>query len=1048
MKIEDFQHPKPAYGIHPFWFWNGELTNEEISNQLKEMADKHVTGVYICARQGMEIPYLSDRWFEKVEFAIETAASYGMDVWLYDEYPYPSGMAGGEVTLEHKDAKQTMLVHHVEKVNGEKRVSIPLPWGKILYAKAVPVKHNSEQLLWEKAIDLKLKIGNLQVEHIYQKTGLTAYNQRRFFTYGPKKVLEWDLPQGDWEIHCFIEEELEDFKYYGTFVDPLHKEAIQTFIQVTHERYLSKVGKHFGQTVKGMFTDETHLLGRFPWSPQLVPYIKDTYGYDIREYLYLLITNGEHAAKVRYHYFQSIHVLLRDVYHKQIHDWCEKAGIDYVAEVPSARMSGQVYSHVPGGDSAHEKLGRPLDWILKKYFFSMRANPKMISALSNQLNRDRTLIECFHSVGWSMTLQDAKWMVDRLAVLGINFFNFHAFFYTLNSLVKHDAPPSQFIQNPYWKYFKKLGDYVSRISYLMAQGEVVRPIAVLDPTTSFWTKMANPFSSFSYVGECEEEKALLERLKKDWADICLELTKAHKDYDHLDPEILMEAKIEDGKINIGKATYKVLILPPMTNLEKRAWDKIKLFLDQGGSVVANGLLPSEDIEEDTSHYQEMKQLFNGENCSESNAFFIPFSSHATDNIKMLFNLLDHILDEEVFINVKDPSQSFLVQHRKLDNSELLFITNQEGDRHEVSLGLYKARENHAYFLIDLEKGERTHISSVFRDGFRQIDLQFEPYQSYMVQVEETSDQVISKSEGKSIEIASKQQWQLETQDENMVRFDSFLLEILGSDIQGCPVTAKTFIDQCEDLAQNNMLPVSFKQLFGTPMKLQLNYPINVNYKTNFIVEKMPADCTLVMDKNAISEGLSIFINNHKVDPDSLQKMFVYDHNNIVSDIRRYLVEGENLIAIKGKIHKDWDGVVDPVYFKGDFGVQFNEEKTPILVEMPTTTHSLVGPFERLPFYAGTLAFTRNIELDPPENTSYRITIEEIDEIHDVVEVMVNDVSLGVKAWSPYIWEASEGLLRKGENKITVRIIHTLAGLLEGKYFDYDKHELVDVREID
>lgn len=79
------------------------------------------------------------------------------------------------------------------------------------------------------------------------------------------------------------------------------------------------------------------------------------------------------------------------------------------------------------------------------------------------------MIECFHSVGWSMTLQDAKWMIDRMAALGTNFYNFHAFFYTIGGLAKHDAPPSQFVQNPYWPYFRELGDYVGRISYLMSR---------------------------------------------------------------------------------------------------------------------------------------------------------------------------------------------------------------------------------------------------------------------------------------------------------------------------------------------------------------------------------------------------------------------------------------------------------------------------------------------------------------------------------------------------------------------------------------------------
>ncbi len=557
LDMNTFQNPDAKYGIHPFWFWNGEMAEKEIERQIEEMADKRVTGFFLCARQGMSVPYLSDQWFQKVEYAVDIAAKHHMDVWLYDEYPYPSGMAGGEVTLEHPDAKQSILHHTVKKVDGSKKAEVELPWGKVLFAKAVPLDAESGERKWAHAIDVKQSIGNLQVEPVYQKTGLTTYNQKRFFTYNPKKIVNWIAPAGEWEIHCFLEGEINDFKYYGTFVDPCHTEAMATFIKMTHERYAQKLKKHFhfGKTIKGMFTDEIHLLGRYPWSPRFVPFIKQKYGYDIRDYLHLLLyQDGDLAPKIRYHYFQANHLLFRDAYHKQVHDWCEQYGLEYVAEVPSVRMAAQTYSHIPGGDSAHEKLGRSLDWILKRYFYSLRANPKMISSLSQQLGRERALIESFHSVGWSMTLQDAKWMIDRLAAFGVNFFNFHAFFYTLDAMVKHDAPPSQFLQNPYWQHYRKLGDYTRRMSYIMSEGTPVRPIAVLDPTTSLWTHLANPFTSFTYTGKDEAEKEKLEKLKQHWADLCFQLTTHYKDYDHLDPELLATAKISDRQMTIGNAT--------------------------------------------------------------------------------------------------------------------------------------------------------------------------------------------------------------------------------------------------------------------------------------------------------------------------------------------------------------------------------------------------------------------------------------------------------------------------------------------------------------
>lgn len=101
-----FENPEAQYRVHPFWFWNGDMEEEQIKRQVAEMAAQGVGGFFICPRQGLQIPYLSEAWFDKVRIAVEAAAAHGMQVWLYDEYPYPSGMAGGEVTLDFPEAKQ------------------------------------------------------------------------------------------------------------------------------------------------------------------------------------------------------------------------------------------------------------------------------------------------------------------------------------------------------------------------------------------------------------------------------------------------------------------------------------------------------------------------------------------------------------------------------------------------------------------------------------------------------------------------------------------------------------------------------------------------------------------------------------------------------------------------------------------------------------------------------------------------------------------------------------------------------------------------------
>ncbi|MBO0995384.1 glycosyl hydrolase [Bacillus sp. SD088] len=1070
LDMATFQNPDSKYGIHPFWFWNGEITDSEIEKQITEMAEKRVTGFFLCARQGMSVPYLSDEWFRKVEFAVEVAAKYHLDVWLYDEYPYPSGMAGGEVTLEHPDAKQSVLQHVVEKIGGGEKVEVELPWGKVLFAKAVPVDPQTKAPIWHEAINVKEHIGNIQVEPVYQKTGLTAYNQKRFFTYNPKKMLNWTAPSGEWEFHCFLEGEINDFKYYGTFVDPCHHEAMTTFIELTHERYAQKLKKHFGKTIKGMFTDEIHLLGRYPWSPRFVSFIQEKYGYDIREYLYLLLyQDRDLAPKIRYHYFQANHLLFREAYHKQVHDWCEQYDLDYVAEVPSVRMATQTYSHIPGGDSAHEKLGRSLDWILKRYFYSLRANPKMISSLSLQLGRDRALIESFHSVGWSMTLQDAKWMIDRLAAFGVNFFNFHAFFYTVDAMVKHDAPPSQFLQNPYWQHYRMLGDYTARMSYLMSEGTPVRSIAVLDPTTSLWTHMGNPFSSFAYTGKDETEKEQLEYLKSHWADLCIELTTHYKDYDHLDPELLARAEISNGEMMVGKARYKVLVIPPISNVEADAWRKIKQFIDEGGVVIANGLLPYESIDEDEEMFAEIKQTFglapkaminfwNGEEKDllsyytkgENNAFFIPCTVNQSlqKRIQALFKILDSSLQTDVQFKVQNDTKCFLLQHRQFDDeSEMIFISNQEGDTHQAEL--FVKRNYSSFSKLNLETGQSEQIPAKWMEDHWKVDLEFSPYQSYVIQMQNkvAIENSLVENESDILEINAADDWIVSPLQENMLRLAEFTLHLPGQGIAHSPIQAKTFIDQCEDLAEKQALPVKFKQTFGTPMKVKMAYPIDVCYQSTFEVEEFPTYCSLVMDTHAIQGELAIFINGSLLEQDRFQREFVYDHHNAVCDICSLIKKGTNTIEIKGKIHHDWQGVVDPLYIKGDFGVEFTNALQPILTELPRNSPALIGPYKGLPYYAGKVHFQRKIHLNSlPATADFALQFSEFEHFHECAEVVVNGHSLGVKAWSPYRWEGKTSILSEGENVIDVKVTNTLVGLLEGKYFDDETHTLKDVRK--
>ncbi|WP_282936374.1 glycosyl hydrolase [Paenibacillus sp. RC67] len=1081
--MQSFAQPEAAYRIHPFWFWNGEMDDEQIRYQIDEMADKGLGGFFVCARQGLQVPYLSDAWFQKVRVAVEAAERRNLHVWLYDEYPYPSGIAGGEVTLEHPEAKHYTLEHRAERVQGGQHLSIELPWARILYAKAIPISQDGEKL-WNKVVDIRSSIGNFQAEPIFQKAGLTAYNQKRFFTYRTVQKMEWTAPSGDWEVLILQEKEIEDFKYYGTFVDPCNHEAMATFIRLTHDKYAQHLGEYFGGTIKGMFTDEIGLLGSMPWSPKLPQFFMEQNGYDLREHLHaLLYEEADQAARIRYDYYQAIHELLLGAYHKQVHDWCERYGLQYVTEVPSVRHTTQRYSHVPGGDTAHEKLGRSLDWILNNAAESFRSSAKMVSSIARQFGRERNLIECFHSVGWSMTLQDAKWMIDRMAAQGTNFFNFHAFFYTLDALMKHDAPPSQFLQNPYWKHFRHLGDYVGRISYVMSCGQAEIKAAVLQPTTSLWAHMGNPFHNFDYGGKQADEKRKLEDLKAWWTRICNELTYSGRDYDHLDTGLLAEAVVENGLITLGNASYSIVIVPPMTNLESGAWAKLEAFLAQGGTVISMGQLPYQAIESNGWDAASAASAFglpqpsteqfwseSGEQAlswskGTANAYHLPYTAKADETAALgsMTSLLEELQPLTVKLEPAYGGHSILMQTRRIDaDSFLVFVSNQEEAVRDLSLQVSAALWGAAgasaaeFTELSLDRGDEAVVHAEQSGDGWTLPVLLGSFESRLFRItrSEATEAVLSKPWDLKVDASEVTLWTMQTEEDNAVRLDAFQLSLQGvngseSVIEdaGQLVQVKTFIDQCADLAASTKLPVQMSQLFGTPMRIRLAYPLQARYTATIVAEKSLDKVHLIMDQGALSGEGSILINGHRLQKSDFARSNLYDYMNVGCDITSFIQPGVNEIAVEVTIEHDWNGLIDALYITGAFQTGFDAEQRPVLKRPAVQEHPLAAsPYTGYPYFAGTMTFRRELQIDVlPAEDSFELTFEDLDsEFHDVAEVLVNSVSLGARTWMPYRFRGQTSILEEGTNRIEVRVTNTLIGLLEGKYFDYAKHELKPV----
>ena len=1026
----NFTNPPNEYRIKPFWFLNGDLDDNELKAQLDEMKAKGIGGVFICARQGLKIPYLSKKWFSKIKTICDYADSIGLENWLYDEYPYPSGISGGEVTVRHPQAKAKQLIEHIFDARGNEETWYALPFCDVIYACAFPINSDNEPD-FESGIDIRDDIGNLQAQEVYQNnTGLTQYNKKRYFTYEPTKYLSVVLPQGNWRILIVMQDEIKNFKYYGNYVDVCDKEAMQTFIETTHSKYVEYLGESFN-TVKGMFSDEVGFVSAIPWTRHVVAEMKRLYGYETCDFVpALYLSSYKDAYKIRYRYYKAIHDLLMQNYYKPVSDWCDSHGIALACECQSMRMSTQRYSHIVGGDTAHEKLGKDFRYIVERNLHSFRANPKSVSSLTRQLNQRFSMIESFHSVGWSMTIQDAKWMFDRMAGFGINFYNIHAYYYTMESIVKHDAPPSQFIQNAYWKHYKKLGDYTARLSVFVTETDTNANIAVLDPIAGLWALLSNPFYKFTpYARSTKWEQDMHTKIYGFWGDIRKELIYDGVDFDNLDAEILNESEIIDGQIVIGRAKYDVLILPPLMAIEKEATDKIKQFLAQGGTLIGVGDLPFIDID-DENVKETYTKIF-----EHANAHLISTTSdvYNGDVHKHLMGIVSQQADNTVQVSYDARfAKTMLVTKRyDADGALYIYISNQENNHVDVNITIAHDEPYH-FQQLSFEDGGSVKLPVTNN----KCTIAFQPYDCKALKLARGEyTQVIESLP--ALEILTGKLMDVYIEGENVLPLDSFEFSVDEKEWASVDVsTAENQLDTSGFAITGGQAEIKVKG-FGLPKQIVPTYPKKLYYRKKFYCDYVPNNINILMDESTILQGYDMYINGCKVDNATFAKSFVNDIKNIKTPITGLVKEGENELYVVVTAENGWGGIRDNIYISGDFAV--THEQHGMTITKPTgkaeLTHTYIHGY---PYYCGTFRFK---SVAHAQSTGrYAITLSE-KKVYDCVEVVVNGVSAGVRAFAPYTWEAD---LVVGDNDVEIMLTNTLIGMLEGGYFDYDAHQFVKV----
>jgi len=91
------------YRPSAFWFWNEHMTEDRMEDMLALMERDNIREVLFHPVHGLTVEYLSEEFFNKYRYALNLAKKHNLKVWVYDEYSWPSGTAGGILLRDYPE---------------------------------------------------------------------------------------------------------------------------------------------------------------------------------------------------------------------------------------------------------------------------------------------------------------------------------------------------------------------------------------------------------------------------------------------------------------------------------------------------------------------------------------------------------------------------------------------------------------------------------------------------------------------------------------------------------------------------------------------------------------------------------------------------------------------------------------------------------------------------------------------------------------------------------------------------------------------------------
>ena len=695
-----FQKPPRSASLMPYWFWNGPITAAASRRQMQAMIAQGVHQAIVFPWDGLGVRYLSEEYCQQVGAALDGAKELGFTLNFADEYDWPSGHAWdvhsgkpelSRVLQAHPEFRMQRLERREQVIEGPRN--------------------------WERQPDPKLE---LLVAAREEANGCLAQDSFTILPVSGGRV-GWDVPAGRWVITAY--QLTPGVGAHNTRLDLLNPGATRAYLDLVYEEYARRFPQHLGTTLKLTVADHEGAYGaRIAFTPRLWDEFHSRKGYDLRRFLPLLgrhATDGRFSRRVRQDYFEVVSALYANSFTRQVTDWCSRHGLQHAMSAYEEQVfiqvseGGDMYENWRGGtavfiDALLERARMPIDF--KEAVSVAHFDQKPLLVENQGLQGHATFFSLEKArLGSNMAL---LWGANRL----IPYFDYDP--------LKIQWPPQWFLGQPLWRYFGHYAAMVNRAQFMNGQGAHVAPVLLYYPRETAFANSEVFFGNQPPRGL--RWNNVMDRVQNFYSALQLELARQGWDYHIADSHYLERAEIRDQALRLADERFRVLILPPLTDMADGARHQVRRFVEAGGVVLAIGELPegldasgirvfparAHEPFQDRLDYLEYLQTPAG----------------IREDLQPLFEALKHVEPPQAEVVSEDRDRLYF-SHRRQEGVDWYWIVNDtERDRRAVLRFAGTGR----FEKWDAESGERRTLSVQFSGRRSDVELRFGPYDAFFV----------------------------------------------------------------------------------------------------------------------------------------------------------------------------------------------------------------------------------------------------------------------------------------------------------------------------